>query len=52
MEKDIPENVANNIIQGIQSDSEDIFPDVMSKQVGERYFISPKAVEAQFSNFN
>jgi len=51
MEKDSPENVARNIIQGIVEGKEDIFPDVMSKQVGEGYSTSPKAVEEQFANF-
>ncbi len=51
MEKDSPENVARNIIQGIVEGKEDIFPDVMSKQVGEGYSASPKAVEEQFANF-
>ena len=51
MPKDSPETVAKNVIQGIKDGSEDIFPDAMSKQVGEGYFSSPKAVEAQFANF-
>ena len=49
MEKDTPQNVAKNIVEGIKEGLEDIFPDVMSSQVGEAYFASPKAVEAQFS---
>jgi len=51
MEKDSPENVARNIIQGIVEGKEDIFPDAMSKQIGEGYSASPKAVEEQFANF-
>ena len=51
MEKDSPENVARDIIQGIAEGKEDIFPDVMSKQVEQGYFASPKAVEEQFGNF-
>jgi len=51
MEKDTPENVAKNVIQGIKDGSEDIFPDPMSKQVGETYASNPKAVEKQFADF-
>ena len=48
MEKDSPENVAKNVIRGIEEGVEDIFPDVMSQQVGAGYMASPKAVETQF----
>lgn len=51
MEKDSPENAARNIIQGIKDGVEDIFPDAMARQVGEGYFTSPKATEAEFSNY-
>lgn len=51
MEKDSPENVARDIIRGIAEGKEDIFPDVMSKQIGQGYAGSPKAVEEQFANF-
>ena len=51
MEKDTPENVARDTIQGIVEGKEDIFPDAMSKQIGEGYSASPKAVEEQFANF-
>ncbi|MCH8872904.1 hypothetical protein IH824_09070 [candidate division KSB1 bacterium] len=39
------------ICTAIVEGKEDIFPDVMSKQVGEGYSTSPKAVEEQFANF-
>ncbi|MCZ6693243.1 MAG: SDR family NAD(P)-dependent oxidoreductase, partial [Bacteroidetes bacterium] len=51
MEKDSPENVASDIIQGIVEGKEDIFSDVMSKQISQGYSASPKAVEEEFSNF-
>lgn len=51
MDKDSPENVAENIIKGLQAGLEDIFPDSMSSEVGKAYFESPKAVEKQFSDF-
>jgi len=51
MEKDTPENVAKNVIKGIKEGTEDIFPDPMSKQVGEVYATSPKSIEKQFSEF-
>ncbi len=52
MEKDTPENVAKNVIQAIEDGVEDVFPDVMSKQVGAGYMASPKAVETQFGGFS
>jgi len=51
MDKDSPENVAENIIKGLKEGLEDIFPDSMSSEVGQAYFESPKAVEEQFSGF-
>ncbi|MFT5749638.1 MAG: NADP-dependent 3-hydroxy acid dehydrogenase YdfG [Ancylomarina sp.] len=51
MDKDSPENVAENIIKGLKMGEEDIFPDAMSSEVGKAYFESPKAVEEQFSVF-
>lgn len=51
MDKDSPENVAENIIKGLIAGDEDIFPDSMSSEVGKAYFESPKSVEKQFSAF-
>ena len=48
MDKDSPENVAKNVINAIENGVEDIFPDVMSEQVGAGYASSPKAIETQF----
>jgi short-subunit dehydrogenase len=48
MDKDSPENVAKNVVHAIEEGVEDIFPDVMSKQVGAGYMASPKAIETQF----
>ena len=51
IEKDSPENVASNVAQGLLDGVEDMFPDVMSKQVGEFYSSSPKALERQFAGY-
>ena len=51
VEKDSPENVASNVAQGLMDGIEDMFPDVMSKQVGEFYSSSPKALEQQFAGY-
>ena len=50
MDKDSPENVAKNIINAVEAGVEDIYPDVMSVQIGQFYASNPKAVEAQFSS--
>lgn len=51
MEKASPESVAQEIISGLQNGAEDIYPDPMSKQVGEGYSVSPKGIEKQFGGF-
>lgn len=51
MEKDSPENVAKNIVDGLVNGQEDVFPDVMSAQAGAFYATSPKGVEQQFGTF-
>lgn len=51
MEKDSAENVAKLIVQGLINGTEDVFPDIMSKQVGEIYATNPKGVEQQFGAF-
>lgn len=51
MEKDSPQNVARNIIEALKEGVQDIFPDVMSVQVGAGYANSPKAIEQQFGAF-
>ncbi len=50
MDKDSPENVANNIIKAMSEGVEDIYPDVMSSQIGQAYTSSPKGVESQFAS--
>ena len=40
---------ASNIIAGIASGKEEIFPDAMSAQLGELYAKDPKALEKQFA---
>lgn len=47
IDKESPENVAKNIIQGLIEGKDDIFPDPMSKQLGKTYMNDPKAVERQ-----
>ena len=51
MDKDSPENVAKNIIDGLKNGTEDIFPDTMSSQLGALYATNPKEVERQFALF-
>jgi len=52
MDKDTPENVAKNIGDGLKEGHEDVFPDVMSAQIGAFYASSPKGVEQQFADFS
>lgn len=51
MEKDSPENVAKNIVKGLIEGKDDIYPDVMSTQVGALYAEDPKSVEDNFSKY-
>ena len=51
MDKDSPENVARNIVDGLVNGTEDIFPDIMSEQAGAFYATNPKGVEQQFAGF-
>ncbi|MDN5201888.1 SDR family oxidoreductase [Fulvivirgaceae bacterium BMA10] len=51
MQKDSPENVAKNIVQGLENGSDDVFPDVMSKDIGAAYASNPKGIEQQFGTF-
>ena len=51
MDKDSPENVAKNIVDGLENGIEDIFPDVMSEQAGALYATNPKEIEQQFGTF-
>ncbi|MEK6746190.1 MAG: SDR family oxidoreductase [Pseudomonadota bacterium] len=50
MEKTSPEVTAKNIVDGIIAGEEDIFPDAMSKQVGETWANNPKELERQFAS--
>jgi len=49
MDKTSPKIVAQNIVAGILENTEYIFPDPMSQQVGETWSKSPKALEKQFA---
>lgn len=51
MDKASPEDVANEILDGVEAGTEDIFPDPMAKGVGEAYFKDPKGVEKQFAGY-
>lgn len=51
MEKDSPVNVAKNVVQGLIDGKEYVFPDGMSKQVGDLYLTEPITVEKQFAHF-
>lgn len=51
MDKDSPQNVAKNIVEGLINGTEDLFPDAMSQQAGPFYASNPKAVEQQFAEF-
>jgi len=51
LDKDLPQNVAQNIVKGLKDGKEYVFPDMMSKQVGELYLTEPVTVEKQFAHF-
>ncbi|MDQ2077980.1 SDR family NAD(P)-dependent oxidoreductase [Marinimicrobium sp. ABcell2] len=50
IEKDTPELVASNIIRGIGSGEEDIFPMPMAQAVYDQWRVDHKAVERQFAS--
>jgi hypothetical protein len=49
MVKTAPEAAANAILDGLEDGREEIFPDPMAREVGERFLHDPKAVERQFA---
>ncbi|MDW3211254.1 MAG: SDR family oxidoreductase [Reichenbachiella sp.] len=51
MGKDTPENVAKAVVDGLAAGQEDIYPDVMSEQLGVGYGSSPKTIEREFAKF-
>lgn len=51
MDKDSPENVARNIVDGIENGIEDVFPDQMSQQLKAVYMTNPKAIETEFGAY-
>lgn len=51
MGKDTPENVAKAVVDGLIAGKEDIYPDVMSEQLGVGYGSSPKAIEKEFAKY-
>ncbi|WP_420579835.1 SDR family oxidoreductase [Reichenbachiella sp.] len=51
MGKDTPENVAKAVVDGLIAGQEDIYPDVMSEQLGAGYGTSPKTIEKEFAKY-
>ena len=51
MEMDTPQNVAQSIVQGLSDGTEDVYPDMMSREAGTYYASSPKGIEQQFAAF-
>lgn len=49
MPKASPREVADEVLAGLEADSEDIFPDAMSKQIYSRWAGDHKGVEHQFA---
>src|ERR1700681_2281216 len=49
MVKTAPEAAADAILDGLEDGREEIFPDPMAREVGERFLHDPKAVERQFA---
>jgi NAD(P)-dependent dehydrogenase (short-subunit alcohol dehydrogenase family) len=49
MAKTIPKEIANTVLQGVEADQEDIFPDPMSTQLYTAWKQDHKAVEKQFT---
>lgn len=49
MDKTSPQQVANNILDGIEAGQEDIFPDSFAKGFGEQFHSSPKSSEQQIA---
>lgn len=49
MPKTSPLEVADEVLAGLEADSEDIFPDAMSKQLYSRWVADHKGVEHQFA---
>lgn len=51
MDKDSPQKVAQELVQGLIEGKEYVFPDKMSRHIGELFMTEPLAVEKQFSHF-
>lgn len=51
MDKDTPQNVAKAIVNGLKEGAEDVYPDIMSVEVGAFYAQNPKGIEKQFGTF-
>lgn len=51
MDKATPESLAQEVIKGLREGVEDVYPDPMSKEVGQGYASSPKGLEKQFAGY-
>ena len=49
MDKTSPADCARAIVEGIEAGVEEIFPDVMSQEMGKAYLTSPKELERQIT---
>ena len=49
MPKTSPRTVADEVLAALEADSEDIFPDPMSKQLYSQWAADHKGVERQFA---
>lgn len=50
MEKTPPEEVAKNVLDAIEADTLDCFPDPMAQQAGAAWLKNPRDLEAMFAN--
>lgn len=48
-EKTPPEDVANEVLDGVEAGNEDIFPDPFAVAFGEQFYASPKSMERQMA---
>jgi NAD(P)-dependent dehydrogenase (short-subunit alcohol dehydrogenase family) len=49
MEKEAPQNVAREILRGLESGAEEVFPDKVSKDFFSKFRIDPKGLEKEWS---
>jgi len=49
LEKATPTDVANKVLDGLESGAEEVFTDPMAEQFGEQFFSNPKVLEGQMA---